>query len=178
LFFFSTLYDLLPPQPPALATRRCLHLSDLETLWVFANSTGHSQEWLCHGTLPRQEIFMRLNHVHLLITPHLPIARIMNGIKGAFARQANAFLGHKGQLFWQDESFDHWVRNSNEFRKIQTYIEYNRSSLASSRNRRTGVGPQLAPRLQARLRKVAQPFRAVVRPPDLISYRKSAAKLR
>jgi hypothetical protein len=125
LFFFSTLYDPLPPQPPALATRRCLHLSDLETLWVFANSTGHSQEWLCHGTLPRQEIFMRLNHVHLLITPYLAIARIMNGIKGAFARQANAFLGHKGQPFWQDESFDHWVRNSNEFRKIQTYIEYN-----------------------------------------------------
>jgi putative transposase len=65
------------------------------------------------------------NHVHLLITPHLPIARIMNGIKGASARRANALLGHKGQPFWQDESFDHWVRNSNEFRKIQTYIEYN-----------------------------------------------------
>jgi putative transposase len=65
------------------------------------------------------------NHVHLLITPYLAIARIMNGIKGAFARQANAFLGHKGQPFWQDESFDHWVRNSNEFRKIQTNIEYN-----------------------------------------------------
>jgi putative transposase len=65
------------------------------------------------------------NHVHLLITPHLPIARIMNGIKGSSARQANALLGHTGQPFWQDESFDHWVRNSREFRKIQTYIEYN-----------------------------------------------------
>jgi putative transposase len=59
------------------------------------------------------------NHVHLLITPHLPIARFMNGIKGASAHQANALLGHKGQPFWQDESFDHWVRNSKEFRKIQ-----------------------------------------------------------
>jgi REP-associated tyrosine transposase len=65
------------------------------------------------------------NHVHLLITPKVPIPRIMNGIKGAAARQANAILSRKGKHFWQDESFDHWVRTSKEFDRIHAYIEYN-----------------------------------------------------
>ena len=65
------------------------------------------------------------NHVHLLITPKLPVPRIMNGLKGATARAANALLRRKGEHFWQDESFDHWVRNSTEFDRIRAYIEFN-----------------------------------------------------
>jgi putative transposase len=65
------------------------------------------------------------NHVHLLITPKLPVRRIMNGLKGAAARQANSILSRKGSHFWQDESFDHWVRTPKEFDRIRTYIENN-----------------------------------------------------
>jgi REP element-mobilizing transposase RayT len=65
------------------------------------------------------------NHVHLLMTPMAPIAHITQRIKGASARQANLLLGLTGNLFWQDESFDHWVRNPAEWRKIRTYIECN-----------------------------------------------------
>jgi len=65
------------------------------------------------------------NHVHLLITPKLPVPRIMNGLKGAAARQANCILSRKGEHFWQDESFDHWVRTSKEFESIRIYIENN-----------------------------------------------------
>jgi putative transposase len=36
------------------------------------------------------------NHIHLLITPKLPIPRILNGLKGATAWAANALLGRKG----------------------------------------------------------------------------------
>jgi REP element-mobilizing transposase RayT len=74
------------------------------------------------------------NHVHLLITPRMPIPRITHGIKGASARQANSILSREGQHFWQDESFDHWVRSSKEFDKIRAYIENNPVSagLASS----------------------------------------------
>ena len=50
--------------------------------------------------------------------------RIRNGIKGASSRAANLILRRKGH-FWQDESFDHWVRNSKEFEKIRVYIENN-----------------------------------------------------
>ncbi len=65
------------------------------------------------------------NHVHLLITPHVPVSRLMNGLKGITAREANSIRRRKGKHFWQDESFDHWVRSSAEFDRIRAYIELN-----------------------------------------------------
>lgn len=65
------------------------------------------------------------NHVHLLITPLVSIPRITNGLKGVTARDANAILNRTGQHFWQDESFDHWVRNHAQFERIRAYIESN-----------------------------------------------------
>jgi REP element-mobilizing transposase RayT len=65
------------------------------------------------------------NHVHLLITPKISVPRITNGIKGTSSHQANAILSREGQHFWQDESFDHWVRSPKEFDKIRAYIENN-----------------------------------------------------
>lgn len=65
------------------------------------------------------------NHVHLLIAPRIPIRRITNGLKGVTARDANRILGRTGRPFWQDESFDHWVRTPAEFNRIRVYIESN-----------------------------------------------------
>jgi len=65
------------------------------------------------------------NHVHLLITPKVPLSRVTNGLKGVTARDANAILRRTGQHFWQDESFDHWVRNPAQFDRIRAYIEHN-----------------------------------------------------
>ena len=65
------------------------------------------------------------NHVHLLITPKISLPRITNGIKGTSSHQANSILSREGQPFWQDESFDHWVRSPKEFGKIRAYIENN-----------------------------------------------------
>ncbi len=52
-------------------------------------------------------------------------SRFMKSLKGFTAREANRFLGRTGQPFWQAESFDHWVRNSDEHARIQAYIEEN-----------------------------------------------------
>lgn len=65
------------------------------------------------------------NHVHVLLQPRAPLARITGTIKGVSARDANATLGRVGKPFWQDESFDHWVRNSAEFERVRRYIERN-----------------------------------------------------
>jgi REP element-mobilizing transposase RayT len=65
------------------------------------------------------------NHVHLLITPLSALSKIMQELKGTTARRANAVLNRTGARFWQDESFDHWVRNTEEFEKILAYIEQN-----------------------------------------------------
>jgi REP element-mobilizing transposase RayT len=65
------------------------------------------------------------NHVHLLLTPHINVSKLLCSLKRATARKANLLLCRTGQPFWQDESYDHLVRNGEEFRRIQRYIEYN-----------------------------------------------------
>jgi putative transposase len=65
------------------------------------------------------------NHVHMLVQPSTALAGITRRIKGATARQANRILGRAGKPFWQNESFDHWVRDSAEFERIRIYIEWN-----------------------------------------------------
>ncbi|MFZ0818474.1 MAG: transposase [Candidatus Acidiferrales bacterium] len=65
------------------------------------------------------------NHVHILIEPRVPIPRITQRLKGSSARTANQILSREGQRFWNEESFDHWVRNAQEFNRISAYIEQN-----------------------------------------------------
>jgi len=74
------------------------------------------------------------NHVHAPFQPLVPLPRITKGIKGVSARQANVALGRSGKPFWQDESFDHWVRDLAQLERIRSYIEMNpvKAGLAKS----------------------------------------------
>ena len=65
------------------------------------------------------------NHVHALLTPWIEVDRLTKELKGATARFANGILDRTGRHFWQDESFDHWVRNDAQFLRIKNYIERN-----------------------------------------------------
>jgi putative transposase len=94
------------------------------------------------------------NHVHLLLTPKRSVASITQILKGVTAREGNRILGRVGMPFWQDESFDHWIRNESEFAQTKEYIEQNpvkarlverpedwiRSS-ANARFRKIEIGP-------------------------------------
>ncbi len=68
---------------------------------------------------------LMVNHVHILIYPKCNLSRITKSIKNFSAREANAILGRTGRPFWQDESYDHWVRGPEEMEKIVRYIERN-----------------------------------------------------
>src|SRR5262245_51785328 len=83
------------------------------------------------------------NHVHLVIAPHLserslreksandgkvvyesedpPLNVIMHSLKSWTAHQANALLGRRGQ-FWAHESYDHMVRDDDEYHRIVSYV--------------------------------------------------------
>jgi hypothetical protein len=54
---------------------------------------------------------------------------MIKSMKNLSARQANAIFGLTGQLFWQDESYDHWVVRGLEelekWRRSFKYIEEN-----------------------------------------------------
>ena len=65
------------------------------------------------------------NHVHLLITPLVSGSRLLGSLKSSSAKRANVLLGRTGRPFWQDESYDHLVRNDEEFGRIRRYIENN-----------------------------------------------------
>ena len=65
------------------------------------------------------------NHVHMLILPHAAPRQITHWIKGRTAYEANLLLGRTGTPFWQDECYDHWVRNERELRRVVAYIEEN-----------------------------------------------------
>lgn len=93
------------------------------------------------------------NHVHLLITPLVDLAKITHSLKRFTAREANRILALTGKPFWQDESYDRLVRDCGEFERIRRYIEYNpvRAGLVtlpeeypwSSARRRLEIGAQL-----------------------------------
>ncbi len=75
------------------------------------------------------------NHVHALLTLRIALPKLMQSIKGRSAREANKILGMSGKSFWQPESYDHLVRNPEEFRRIKNYIENNpvKAGLAADR---------------------------------------------
>lgn len=75
------------------------------------------------------------NHVHLLVklfeqniseenSKRYPLTTILKQIKGSTAVQCNKVLKRSGQ-FWQHESYDHLVRDSDEREKIIRYILQN-----------------------------------------------------
>ncbi len=70
-------------------------------------------------------------HVHLLLTPLRDangevfcLTDILRAIKGASARGVNKELGTSGP-FWQEESFDHVVRNNESLAEKIEYIRQN-----------------------------------------------------
>jgi len=65
------------------------------------------------------------NHVHVVLLPVAPVARISRTIKGFTSLQANRILGREGQAFWQPETYDHWVRGREELGRIIRYVEWN-----------------------------------------------------
>jgi putative transposase len=65
------------------------------------------------------------NHVHLLVTPAVALCKLTQSLKSITAKRANAMMALTGSPFWQEESYDHLVRNQREFESIRGYIEEN-----------------------------------------------------
>jgi REP element-mobilizing transposase RayT len=65
------------------------------------------------------------NHVHVVWEPVCELSAITRWLKGRTSRTANQILGRTGMPFWQDESYDHWIRSSKELRALVGYVEEN-----------------------------------------------------
>ncbi|HRO25731.1 MAG TPA: hypothetical protein PLR07_15695, partial [Promineifilum sp.] len=71
------------------------------------------------------------NHVHAVFAPlvkedgtYHPLQTIMHSLKRYTAGQGNDALGREG-AFWQHESYDHVVRNPDEWGRIVNYVLHN-----------------------------------------------------
>ena len=65
------------------------------------------------------------NHIHVIFQPRVALPTILRWLKGRTSRVANRLLGRTGTPFWQDESFDHWVRSTQELQDLIEYVENN-----------------------------------------------------
>lgn len=117
---------------------RALDKANFGRTWLRQSAVADLVE---DALLTRYSEFYRLwayavmpNHVHALLRPKClasspnvpaPLAAIMKRLKGFTAREANRILGRSGLTFWQKESFDHWPRDDDEFRRIAAYVENN-----------------------------------------------------
>jgi REP element-mobilizing transposase RayT len=74
------------------------------------------------------------NHVHVVWTPKKAMPRILQWLKGVTSKRAMGILGLTGGPFWQDESYDHWVRTWEELQRVIRYVEWNpvKAGLAKS----------------------------------------------
>ena len=66
------------------------------------------------------------NHVHVVVTPFpgFSLPSILHSWKSFSAHEINNALGRKGRV-WEEEAFDHLVRNELAFDKFVSYTEKN-----------------------------------------------------
>lgn len=83
------------------------------------------------GKVYRLDAFsIMANHVHAVIKP-LPtvegevvyhaLSSIMQSLKGYTSFKCNRLLGLEGE-FWAHESYDHWIRDDDEWQRIVAYV--------------------------------------------------------
>ena len=66
------------------------------------------------------------NHVHAVVWP-MPshtLSDLLHSWKSFTSKAANKLLGRTGE-FWQQESFDHWIRDDAEHARLVAYVENN-----------------------------------------------------
>ncbi len=81
------------------------------------------------------------NHVHAVFQPVMSgsepqsLSSIMHSLKRNTAKRANAILERSGS-FWAHETFDHFIRNSEEWQRVINYILENPVTAGLVRSRR------------------------------------------
>ena len=71
------------------------------------------------------------NHIHLVCRPlekadgvYFGLTEILHSLKRHTAREANKILQRKS-TFWQEESYDHFIRDDSELERIVKYVLHN-----------------------------------------------------
>jgi len=134
--FFVTwrLYGSLPKGAPAMAFAdrdRCLDRGSFGPLWMKDPRVADCVAQVLRSGAAERQLYelaawvVMANHVHVLMRPLVPLHKALMNTKSASARAANLILKRTGEPFWQDESWDRWMRNDRERAGVIRYIEEN-----------------------------------------------------
>lgn len=108
-----------------------LDKAEFGSLWLgepeVANIVKEALHYRDRKVIDLHAFSIMLNHVHVIFSkadwqsapPDLP--KIMQSLKRHTARQANLILGREGS-FWQDESYDHVIRDNDEYKRVVHYV--------------------------------------------------------
>jgi len=144
----------------AFPSGRCLSIPDLAFVGIAASEGGSP-------SLPRTRI---------------GISALMKWLKGSTARDANRILGRTGTRFWQDESYDRYLRDSRQLNRTVAYIEENPVSAGllpdagqwpwSSAGWQTEVFPtkEIPPKLSLKFRNSSANLAQNIENPGISSY--------
>ena len=134
------LHDSLPAN--VLALMDVLAANEKNTALDTALNAGHGECWLAQPAVAEmlkqvllarhnQDYYLHAwvimpNHVHLLLEPlnSCVLSDILQAIKSISAHYANQFLAREC-AFWQRESYDHLVRDEDDFNHAFEYIAQN-----------------------------------------------------
>ena len=96
-----------------------------------ANLVAHSLHYRDDQVYRLDAFCIMPNRIHLVCAPlqmangeYHALSSILHSLKRYTAREANKLLKRRG-AFWQQESYDHVVRDESEFRRIVRYVMYN-----------------------------------------------------
>jgi type I restriction enzyme R subunit/putative DNA methylase len=113
---------------------------------------GTVQDSLLHFNGERYQLLawcIMPNHVHVLVEPRHPVARIVQGWKSVTSRQVLA-RNEELQLgipdprhLWMREYWDRYIRDDNHLRRVTGYIYNNPVKAGLCRNRKSGGGQVL-----------------------------------
>ncbi len=94
-------------------------------LWAYVIMPNHvhvllepKAEWVQRLEAELEEFCDDTHNVRGILSP------LMKSLKGYTGKEANRILNRRGS-FWQRETYNHWVRDESEFRRIVYYIEKN-----------------------------------------------------
>ena len=77
------------------------------------------------------------DHIHLLLSPHCPLERVVQLIKGGFSFNARRAFEWKGDI-WQPGFSDHRIRDELDWLEHLAYIQRNLTSLRQEKYRFCG----------------------------------------
>jgi putative transposase len=89
------------------------------------------------------------NHVHVLMRLNRPLTEVARPIRKTAARMANEILGRPGRTLWHEGSYDYWVRDEAELKRIASYIESNPVTAGLAAQREQWHWSSAFPRLRA-----------------------------